>query len=84
MSLHSADYAIMQIIMLNNITTTAHIMIAIRDDNICEFDEKVLIILKSLSDCAVTNSPVPVYIIDNDGKFNNNTVSLVQWLENDD
>ena len=45
-------------------------MIAIRDDNICEFDEMFLIMLTSLNDCAVTTSPVPVYIIDNDGRFN--------------
>ena len=64
----AADYALIQSLTL---TTTARIMIAIRDDDICESDEKFEIILTSLLDCAIVNSPVPVYIIDNDGKFMN-------------
>ena len=63
-----ADFGLKQRIILDNDTTSAHFMISINDDDLCEYDERFWIILNSLNDnCAVPGSPVPVYILDNDG-----------------
>lgn len=65
------DYdAISRIITLDSCTPSAHFMIGITDDILCDADERFEIILMSLNDsCTVTSSSVPVYIIDNDGKL---------------
>ena len=65
------DYtALAQIISLNNDTTSVGLMIPIIDDDLCEPDERFEIVLVSQNDnCAITSSPVPVYIIDNDGRL---------------
>ena len=65
------DYtALSQTITLDSDTTSVHLMIPIIDDNLCEPDERFEIMLTSLNDnCEVTSSPVPVYIIDNDGRL---------------
>ena len=45
-------------------------MINITDDVFCEANERFEIILSSLNgSCIVASSPVPVYIMDNDGKY---------------
>ena len=65
------DYtALAQIITLDSVTTSVHLMININDDMLCEADERFEIMLTSLNDnCAVTSSSVPVYTVDNDGKY---------------
>ena len=63
------DYTAVQVnITLDSDTTIKHGYINITDDMLCEADEVFEIMLTSLNDnCVVTTSPVPVYIIDNDG-----------------
>ena len=57
-------------ITLDYINTSVHLEIAIYDDDLCEPSERFEIMLTSLNDnCNVTTSPVPVYIMDNDGKY---------------
>ena len=65
------DYtALSQNITLDNVNTSVHLVVYIYDDNLCEPDEKFYIVLTSLNDnCYITSSPVPVYIIDDDGKL---------------
>ena len=64
------DYtAISQSITLDSDLTSEYLWIPIIDDYLCEADERFQIVLTSYNDsCVVTSSPVPVYIIDNDGK----------------
>ena len=65
------DYtSLSQTITLSSATTSVNLMIAIIDDDICEPDEMFEIMLTSMNDkCAITSSPVPVLIIDNDGEL---------------
>ena len=63
------DYlALSQNITLDSGTPSKHLMISINDDMFSENEEEFEIILTSLNDnCAISSSPVPVLIIDNDG-----------------
>ena len=64
------DYtALTRIITLGSATTSVNITVDIDDDMFCEPDERFEIMLSSMNNnCAVTSSPVPVLIMDNDGK----------------
>ena len=65
-----ADYiTFSRVITLDSGTTSAHLTILIIDDLLCDADESFEILLTSLSNCIITTSPVPVNIIDNDGRF---------------
>lgn len=68
-----ADYTVLvQTVTLDNNTTSVHLTIGINDDLLNEPDERFEIILTSLNEnCAVVtpSSPIPVFIIDNDGMF---------------
>ena len=56
--------------ILNSATTRVRLMISINDDDDDEPREEFSIALTSFSDiCRITSSPVPVYIMDNDGKY---------------
>ena len=74
------DYTtLMRTITLDSATTSVHLIVNITDDMLCEPDERFEIMLTSRNDnCAVTTSPVPVYIVDNDGELlaNNNNSKL--------
>ena len=65
------DYtAISQTITLDSVTTSVYLILPIIDDDLCEPRERFEIVLTSQNNnCAVTSSPVLVYIIDNDGKI---------------
>ena len=56
------------VLTLDSDTTSVQVLIPIIDDDLCEPDERFQITLTSMNDkCAVTSSPVPVLLIDNDG-----------------
>ena len=65
------DYlALSQNITLDSGNPSKHLMISINDDMLSETEEGFEIILTSLNDnCAISSSPVPVIIIDNDGRL---------------
>ena len=70
--------ALTQDMLLDSDTTSTSLIIDIVDDMLCEPDETFEIVLTSLNDnCAVITSPVPVLIIDNDGKSQVNIHSYV-------
>ena len=55
-------------VTLDSVTTITHLNIRIIDDDLCEPNENFLIWLRSLNDnCEVSDDPIRVYIIDNDG-----------------
>ena len=64
------DYTTLaQIITLDSITTSVNLTIDIVDDMLSEPDERFEIVVTSSNNCCrVISSPVPVLIIDNDGK----------------
>ena len=69
-----ADYTALPstLITLDSVTTSVQLMINITDDMLCEADERFEIMLTSLNDsCTIASPLVPVYIIDNDGRYTN-------------
>ena len=65
------DYSTLsQTVTLDSVATSVHLTIDIVEDMLSEPDERFQIVLTSVNEnCAVTRSPVPVVIIDNDGEL---------------
>ena len=76
-----ADYiALSQTVTLDNSTADVHLMINITDDMLDEPEERFEIMMTSLNgSCVVTpSSPIPVFIIENDGT-DMFTYTLSKW-----